>query len=51
MIRHITSALGITLVEQMAALLIGSVMMISFYAFFRSEMYNSLILEAKTGLL
>jgi type II secretory pathway component PulJ len=50
-IRHITSALGITLVEQMAALLIGSVMMISFYAFFRSEMYNSLILEAKTGLL
>jgi type II secretory pathway component PulJ len=50
-IRYITSALGVTFVEQMAALLIGSIMMISFYGFFRSEIYNSLILEVKTGVL
>lgn len=51
MIRNISSARGVTFVEQMAALLIGSFLLISLYGFFRSEIYNSLILEVKTGVL
>jgi type II secretory pathway component PulJ len=49
--RRIVDAHGVTLIEQMAALTIGSLMIISLYAFFRSEIYHSLILETKTALL
>lgn len=51
MICSIASARGVTFVEQMAALLISSIMIISLYGYFRSEIYNSLILEVKTGVL
>jgi hypothetical protein len=50
-IRIIASPRAVTLIEQMVALLIGSVMMISLYALFRSELYNTRIVEAKTGVL
>lgn len=51
MIRYIVCPRGVTFIEQMAALLIGSIMIISLYGFFRSELYNTLILEAKTSVL
>jgi type II secretory pathway component PulJ len=51
MTRGIVCTRGATFIEQMVALLIGSTMMISLYGFFRSELYNTLILEAKTGVL
>ena len=49
--RSLAGARGVTLVEHMVALLIGSVVMISFYGFFRAEIYNSLVLEARTSVL
>lgn len=42
---------GATLVEQLASLLIGSVLIIALYGYFRSELYHSLALEAKTATL
>ncbi len=51
MIQYTTDERGVTLVEQMAALLLGSLIVISLYGFFRSEIYNLLILELKTGVL
>ena len=42
---------GTTLIEQMVALLIGSVLIVSLYAYFRSEIYHLLIVETKTGAL
>lgn len=51
MTRYLNGACGVTFVEQMAALMLGSIMMIALYGFFRSEAYNLLILEMKTGVL
>jgi type II secretory pathway component PulJ len=42
---------GTTLIEQMVALLIGSVMIIALYAYFRSAIYHALIVETRTGVL
>jgi Tfp pilus assembly protein PilW len=42
---------GATLTEQMVSLLIGSLMIVSLYAYFRSEIYHSLKFEMKTGAL
>jgi Tfp pilus assembly protein PilW len=42
---------GATLIEQMVSLLIGATMITSLYGYFRSELYNSLVLEVKTGAL
>ena len=42
---------GATLIEQLMSLAIGSVMIVLLYAYFRSEIYHSLALEAKTGTL
>src|SRR5690349_7086409 len=42
---------GVTLIEQLASLLIGSVLITSLYGYFRSELYRLLALEAKTATL
>jgi hypothetical protein len=42
---------GATLIEQMMALLIGGVMITLLYGYFRNELYNTLVLEVKTGAL
>ena len=51
MIRSIASDRGVTFIEQMAALLISSIMIMALYGFFRSEIYNFLILGTRTGVL
>ncbi len=42
---------GATLIEQLASLLIGSVLITSLYGYFRSELYHVLRLELKTATL
>ncbi|HXF76327.1 MAG TPA: hypothetical protein VNN13_09570 [Methylomirabilota bacterium] len=42
---------GATLVEQLAALLIGAALITSLYGYFRSELYHLLELETRTGAL
>jgi prepilin-type N-terminal cleavage/methylation domain-containing protein len=42
---------GVTLIEQLMSLAIGSVMIVLLYAYFRSEIYHSLALETKTAAL
>ena len=42
---------GAALSEQMVALLIGAFMIVSLYAYFRSEIYHSLTFEVKTATL
>jgi len=42
---------GATLIEQLVSLLLGAVMITSLYGYFRNELYNSLVLEMKTGAL
>jgi type II secretory pathway component PulJ len=42
---------GATLIEQLASLLIGSILITALYGYFRSELYHSLALEAKTATL
>jgi len=44
-------ARGATLVEQLMALLIGSVLITSLYGYFRAEIYHLLTLETKTASL
>jgi type II secretory pathway component PulJ len=52
MIRHVaTAARGATLLENMVALLLGSVTIISLYGYFRSEIYHTLTVETKTVVL
>lgn len=43
--------LGVSLVEQLISLALGSLMIVLLYAYFRSEIYHSLALEAKTATL
>lgn len=47
--RH--AARGATLVENLVALTLGSIMVICLYAYFRSEIYHALIVETKTAVL
>jgi type II secretory pathway component PulJ len=42
---------GTTLIEQLVALLIGSVLITSLYGYFRAELYHMLAVEAKTATL
>jgi type II secretory pathway component PulJ len=42
---------GATLIEQLSSLLIGSVLIIGLYTYFRSELYHSLRFEMKTATL
>ena len=42
---------GATLIEQLASLLIGSILITALYGYFRNELYHSLALEAKTATL
>lgn len=42
---------GATLIESMVALVLGSLMMISLYGYFRSELYHTLLVETKTAVL
>jgi type II secretory pathway component PulJ len=42
---------GATLIEQLASLLIGSILIIALFGYFRSELYHVLALEAKTATL
>ena len=42
---------GATLIEQIVGLAIGSVMMLSLYGYFRSNLYQQLALESKTATL
>lgn len=49
--RRIDNPRGVTQIEQLAALLLGSVMMVALYGYFRAELYNLLSLESKTTTL
>ena len=51
MIGTILNQRGATLIEQMVSLLIGSLMILSLYTYFRAEIYHSLKLEVKTATL
>lgn len=42
---------GTTLIEQLVALLIGSVLITSLYSYFRAELYHVMSVEAKTATL
>jgi Tfp pilus assembly protein PilW len=46
-----SAARGATLIENMVALLLGSVTVISLYAYFRSEIYHALIVETRIAVL
>lgn len=51
MVRRFHANRGATLIEQMVALLLGSVMITSLYGYFRSNLYQFIALETKTGTL
>ena len=42
---------GATLIEHLVAVLLGSVMMLCLYGYFRSEIYHALTVETKTAIL
>src|SRR5215470_1826428 len=42
---------GTTLLEQLVALLLGSVLIVALYAFYRAQLFQSLAQEAKTATL
>jgi hypothetical protein len=46
-----TAERGATLTENLVAVLLGSVMMLCLYGYFRSEIYHALIVETKTAIL
>ena len=48
-LRHNRS--GVTLIEQLVALLLGAVMIASLYEFYRAELFRTLAQEAKTATL
>jgi Tfp pilus assembly protein PilW len=49
--KHGVAERGATLIENMVAVLLGSVMMLCLYGYFRSEIYHALIVETKTAIL
>ncbi|HSK29509.1 MAG TPA: hypothetical protein VLA17_06055 [Candidatus Limnocylindria bacterium] len=51
MTRLWTGQRGVTLIEQVIALLLGAVMITSLYGYFRNELYHLVALEAKTATL
>ena len=51
MLRPMVNRCGATFIEQMVALLLGSVMITSLYGYFRSNLYQLLVLETKTATL
>jgi type II secretory pathway component PulJ len=51
MYRRFSHRGGATLIEQMAALLLGSVMITALYGYFRSSLYQLVSLETKTATL
>jgi type II secretory pathway component PulJ len=51
MYRRFSSKEGATLIEQMAALLLGSVMITALYGYFRSSLYQLVSLETMTATL
>jgi Tfp pilus assembly protein PilW len=42
---------GVTLIEQVVSLLLGSVLITSLYAYFRAELYRTVAVESKTATL
>jgi len=42
---------GVTLIEQVVSLLLGSVLITSLYAYFRAELYRTISVESKTATL
>jgi Tfp pilus assembly protein PilW len=42
---------GVTLIEQLMALLIGSGLIVALYSYFRAELYQALVLETRTATL
>jgi len=51
MARRFDNQRGVTFIEQMVALALGSVMIISLYGYFRSNLYQQLSIETKTATL
>jgi len=49
--RRFDNPRGVTQIEQLVALLLGSVMMVALYGYFRAELYHMLSLETKTTTL
>ncbi len=51
MARRLDNQRGITFIEQMVGLMLGSVLIASLYGYFRSNLYQQLALETKTATL
>jgi Tfp pilus assembly protein PilW len=51
MTRRLDDPRGVTFIEQMVGLMLGSVMIVSLYGYFRSNLYQQLSLETKTATL
>ena len=50
-VKILNASRGATLIENMIALSLGSVMMIALYGYFLSEIYHALMVETKTAVL
>jgi type II secretory pathway component PulJ len=51
MARRLDNQRGVTFIEQMVGLMLGSVMITSLYGYFRSNLYQQLAIETKTATL
>ena len=51
MARRLDKQRGVTFIEQMVGLMLGSVMITSLYGYFRSNLYQQLSIETKTATL
>ena len=51
MARRLDNQRGVTFIEQMVALLLGSVLITSLYGYFRASLYQLLAIETKTATL
>ena len=50
-VARLCSNFGVTLIEQLMSLLIGSMLITALYGYFRAELYRLLVLETKTATL
>jgi Tfp pilus assembly protein PilW len=50
-VARLCSNFGVTLIEQLMSLLIGSVLITALYGYFRAELYRLLVVETKTATL
>ena len=50
-IQFLQNPSGVTLIEQLAALLLGTIVIASLYEFYRAELFRTISLEAKTSTL